>query len=142
MHQCWTSTSTTQSNAQIPAEMLHRRTTSSVPAAGPSNPGATNLNKTYTPLRRPSQTLYNTPTSHSKPRYALPSPSLNYLNTNTNQQGYIQRPSIDLGDDGFGDTSGGGVEGMMKGVKFGLERFRMGMRDGLKLDRSLNLVWG
>lgn len=31
---------------------------------------------------------------------------------------------------------------MMKGVKFGLERFRMGLRDGLKLDRSLNLVWG
>ena len=122
--------------------MLHRRTTSSAPAAGPPNFGATNLNKTYTPLRKPSQTLYNTPTSHSKPGYALPSPSLNYLNTNTNQQGYIQRPSIDLGDDGFGDTSGGGVEGMMKRVKFGLERFRMGMRDGLKLDRSLNLVWG
>jgi hypothetical protein len=30
----------------------------------------------------------------------------------------------------------------MKGVKFGLERFKMGLRDGLKLDRSLTLVWG
>jgi hypothetical protein len=121
--------------------MLHRRTTSSAPSAGPSIAGPTNLNKAYTPLRRPSQTLYNTPTSLSKPRYALPSPSLNYLSPNQGQaqSGYVQRPSIDLSDEGYEQ---GGVEGLMKGVKFGLERFKMGLRDGLKLDRSLTLVWG
>jgi hypothetical protein len=34
------------------------------------------------------------------------------------------------------------VEGWGKVVRSGIERFKMGLRDGLKLDRSLTLVWG
>jgi hypothetical protein len=35
-----------------------------------------------------------------------------------------------------------GVEGWGKVVRTGMDRFKMGLRDGLKLDRSLTLVWG
>jgi hypothetical protein len=33
------------------------------------------------------------------------------------------------------------MEGWAKKVRGGMERFKMGMKDGLKLDRSLTLVW-
>lgn len=119
--------------------MLHRRTTSTAPTTGQNAPSPTNLNNTYTPLRRPSQQLYNTPTqSTPKARYALPSRSLNYLSPGNGPAGYIQRQSIDLGEEGF--ESGGEAWG--KVVRSGVERFKLGLRDGLKLDRSLTLVWG
>jgi len=120
--------------------MLHRRTTSTAPSAGQNAPNLpSNMDNTYTPLRRPSQQLYNTPTqSAPKARYALPSPSLNYLSPGNGPAGYIQRQSIDLGEEGL-DT---GVEAWGKVVRSGIERFKMGLKDGLKLDRSLTLVWG
>lgn len=49
------------------------------------------------------------------------------------------RNSIDLSEDGLG---GGGGVGWAGQVRFGLERMTMGLKDGLKLDRSLTLVWG
>ena len=123
--------------------MLHRRTTSTAPAAGNYTPNLpTNLNNTYTPLRRPSQQLYNTPSSAPKARYALPSPSLNYLSPGTGPAGYTQRQSIDLGDQGFESAGSGGWEGWVNVGRKGLERFKDGLRDGLKLNRSLTLVWG
>lgn len=135
--------------------MLHRRTTSSAPAGSNSsaalNNQQPNVNKAYTPLRRPSQTLYNTPqSSSSKARYNLPSPSPAgpnsglYVNTGPSSgiggQGYFPsaRSSIDLGDEAFPTRS----HDWAKYVRVGLERMRMGLRDGLKLDRSLGLVWG
>jgi hypothetical protein len=119
--------------------MLHRRTTSTAPSAGQNTNIPSNTNNTYTPLRRPSQQLYNTPTqSAPKARYALPSPSLNYLSPGNGPAGYTQRQSIDLGDEGMDIR----VEGWGKVVRSGMDRFKMGLRDGLKLDRSLTLVWG
>lgn len=150
--------------------MLHRRapgsnsgpptaSSSSAPAAPNGN---VNTNKAYTPLRRPSQTLYNTPqsSSASKARYKLPSPSPSaglYVNTASShgvgagvgQGGYFPaRNSVDLGDgigygeaDASGSASGTTAE-WARHVRYGLERMRMGLRDGLKLDRSLGLVWG
>lgn len=77
-----------------------------------------------------------------------PSPGLAagqlYVNTASSGNGYFpQRNSIDLGDDGiaYGQGSGSGQD-WVRNVRTGLERMRMGLRDGLKLDRSLGLVWG
>lgn len=127
--------------------MLHRRTTSSAPGGsglgGPPPNLPSNTNKAYTPLRRPSQNLYNTPTSaSSKARYNLPSPSPSYLSPNVNTGTYFQQPrnSIDLSEEGLGGGAGSG--GWAGDVRSAFERMRAGLRDGLKLDRSLNLVWG
>jgi hypothetical protein len=45
---------------------------------------------------------------------------------------------VDLND----ELGLGGRDGWAQVVKSGVERFGMGMRDGMKLDRSLTLVWG
>lgn len=141
--------------------MLHRRTTSSAPGGSSSAPSMgqtpnlpTNINKSYTPLRRPSQTLYNTPQSSSsaigKARYKLPSPSpglgAGQLYVNTAPQGndyFPARSSIDLGDDDalYGQGTSSSRQDWIRQVRYGLERMKMGLRDGLKLDRSLGLVW-
>jgi hypothetical protein len=63
---------------------------------------------------------------------------MNYLSPGNGPAGYNQRQSIDLGDEGMDIR----VEGWGKVVRSGMDRFKMGLRDGLKLDRSLTLVWG
>lgn len=139
--------------------MLHRRTTSSARAGNPSISGLgqpTNVNKAYTPLRRPSQTLYNTPqSSGSKARYTLPSPSPIGVGSSSNGGLYVNtagngghggsyfpsgstRSSIDLGDEPLAQQR----RHWTRHGRVGMERMKMGLRDGLKLDRSLGLVWG
>lgn len=141
--------------------MLHRRTTSSAPngnaGGSTSSVGAlpnlpNNVNNAYTPLRRPSQTLYNTPQgSATKARYKMPSPSPGmsqgqgqgqlYVNTTASGSYFPARNSIDLGDD-YSRGGRTGADDSVRRIRYGLERMRMGLRDGLKLDRSLSLVWG
>ena len=48
-----------------------------------------------------------------------------------------RRSSIDLGDEPLRRSG----DWMMQ-IRVGMERMKMGLRDGMKLDRSLGLVWG
>ncbi|ORY32496.1 etoposide-induced protein 2.4-domain-containing protein [Naematelia encephala] len=161
--------------------MLHRRPTglnaspsgpsTSIPASPPT--GSTSRNKTYTPLRRQSSGLYNTPASGPKARYNLPSPSPSYIGIygGTNSSGVGGGVGNNGGGGlgggmggggGYGDSPGFGGLGIGNGnghgfgggngkgsrqkeilhrIREGIEGVRLGFGDGIKLERSLGVVW-
>lgn len=148
-------------SANTCCEMLQRRvnadSANAKPPASPSTHTSTppKSNTAYKPLRRTSSNLYPTSQTGSKPRYSLPSPSLG-LPTNSagygyggngsgngNVNGYGFGGTYDL-TEGFGSGSSGypiSVDYMaiVRGV---LDRFKRGMEDACRLDKSLTMVFG
>ncbi|KAK8864305.1 hypothetical protein IAR55_001552 [Kwoniella newhampshirensis] len=142
--------------------MLHRRPTNagSVSTSTSSNPqsppSTSSTNKAYTPLRRQSTNLYatNTPSSGPRARYKIPSPLPSPANVGSSSAGYGFTAGGGGGGYGYsggmgsglgvdewiesGEGAGGGWRGI---VKKGLERFKLGFRDAVRLERSCNLVW-
>lgn len=139
------------------AKMLHRRNNSSAagsssapPTASTSTPPRTNT--AYQPLRRGSSNLYSTPQSGAKARYNVPSPSpglgvnTGYLSPNgygASSPGFGSTGAYDLTGDPLADGLGrGGGSDWMGVARTGVERFKKGLSDAGRVDRSVSLVWG
>ena len=137
--------------------MLHRRNNSSAagsssapPTASTSTPPRTNT--AYQPLRRGSSNLYSTPQSGAKARYNVPSPSpglgvnTGYLSPNgygASSPGFGSTGAYDLTGDPLADGLGrGGGSDWMGVARTGVERFKKGLSDAGRVDRSVSLVWG
>lgn len=152
--------------------MLHRRPTTGGPSGGPPPASSASygqpssgptVNKAYTPLRRQSNTLYPTPGSGPRARYSISSPSNSFVGASPTGNGAAAAPSFDPGVGGFGGFGGANGNGYpsrggdsfegygdksdlpqryLRLLRDGVDKFRRGAEDALRLDRSWNLVWG